>query len=922
MWFPATDHYDTTLSTIGSILVQSTRAQSPMIIRATLIGLPTLFTSLARRKGGHDADSAKYLKIAMESFNFESHVVQYAMSKIDGIKVSALLSLAQLIRLHAAASIVASGEDSGNDNSASLYLQKQLNPVTNGIFTPVLRLWSFDICPVVTMKEAHFLHALGLPMYWTNAWGSCYLSSSDCSLRWMASLVYFRSILAVVPVSILRSLKSLEFFVDNRRFNIYDAFMKGEESMSSKIPTPAWVLLAPFISRDVSTQAYAAKSFGDTILGNGCKVLSAFFIPENDTINHREACEMAVGRLFSEISALLKLCGLGQDALFCRDADVMPSHSVDACPSDVKISMQVFTSLCRSMPVKTAVGNCILERSLLSLIRIWIASEGGYAFDSEIDVFPTSQSSLASSVFDQLIAIFKLINDSSHSVELMKQVRNIMSKILCEFFLPQQDIAASIRYRLLSVFIGTFLLQLAATQSRRALNTFEVSNAFEIVEFIDGVYPSVIVQFIKDEDHGAIQMCAAFRMYLLSEAKKLNKEEQRVQKKQLTEVIVGTRQENKRLGHLSRSLVPGVSISTAKLIENAKLLCIKTDVISYLLPQLLLHPEQAPLRFFTNTVCQSELNYPDILREIGLPVLKTLVWELGGDDPDEDIQEEMYDISLVGDNVKRKDIRLALTKGFMLRDVGASSNLQQLLMSPSDDGASGACARSWVAPNIMYLLVNIVLHQWSKRSERDKFQAIKSLRGMLKYLPPSESPQYMPQIMSAINNAISSTMHPGQSEDSRMSKLNYIAVATLFDFLKIVISHDAAQVGQNLVYISVALFPLFEITSPGCENDLARKRAVQLLEWLASGDANDCLPRYFTEIPFLPFTQDLAKVRTLLVEKGVELDDVRLMSQQTDPEADTSKVALLGSRFYNRMNVSTIMCGKLIQCIVDQVSRS
>jgi hypothetical protein len=192
MWFPATDHYDTTLSSIGSILVQSTRAQSPMIIRATLIGLPTLFTSLARRKGGHDADSAKYLKIAMESFNFESHVVQYAMSKIDGIKVSALLSLAQLIRLHAAASIVASGEDSGNDNSASLYLQKQLNPVTNGIFTPVLRLWSFDICPVVTMKEAHFLHALGLPMYWTNAWGSCYLSSSDCSLRWMASLVYFR----------------------------------------------------------------------------------------------------------------------------------------------------------------------------------------------------------------------------------------------------------------------------------------------------------------------------------------------------------------------------------------------------------------------------------------------------------------------------------------------------------------------------------------------------------------------------------------------------------------------------------------------------------------------------------------------------------------------------------------------------------
>ena len=917
MCYPVTDHYDTTLSTIGSILVQSTRAQSPMIIRATLIGLPSLFTSLARRKGGHDADSAKFLKIAMESFNFESHVIQYAKSKIDGIKVSAMLSLAQLVRLHAVASIVASGEDSGIDNSASVYLRQQLNPMTSEIFTSILGLWSFDKCPVVTMKDAHFYSVLGLLMSRKNASGSCFLSNNDSSQVWMASIIYLRSILAVVPASILRSLNTLEFLLDNRRFNIYDAFMKGQDSIAGKIPNPAWIFLAPFIARDVSTQAYAAKTFGSTIFCNGCKVFSAFFIPVIDTINSRETCELAVGKLFLEISALLKLCGLGQDALFFMEADAMPSHSVGACQSNVKISMQVFTSLCRSMPVKTAVGNCILERSLLSLIRIWIASEGGYAFDSEIDVSPTSHSSLASSAFDQLIAIFKLINDSSHSVELMKQVRRIMSKILCEFFLPQQDIAASIRYRLLSVFIGTFLLQLAATQSRRAFNTFEVSNAFEIVEFIDGVYPSVIVQFIKDEDHGAIQMCAAFRMYLLSEAKKLNKEEQRVQKKQLTEVIVGTRQENKRLGHLSRSLVPGVSISTAKLIENAKLLCIKTDVISYLLPQLLLYPEQAPLRFFTNTICQSELNYPDILREIGLPVLKTLVWELGGDDPDEDIQEEMYDISLVGDNVKRKDIRLALTKGFMLRDVGTSSNMQQLLMSPSDDGASDACARSWVAPNIMYLLVNIVLHQWSKRSERDKFQVIKSLRGMLKYLPPSESPQYMPQIMSAINNAISSTMHPGQPEDSQMSKLNYIAVATLFDFLKIVISHDAAQVGLNLVYISVALFPLFESTRPRCENDLARSRAVQLLEWLASGDANDCLPRYFSEIPFLPFTQDLTKVRALLVEKGVWLDDVRLMSQQTDPEADSSKVALLGSRFYNRMNVSTIMCGNLIRCIVD-----
>jgi hypothetical protein len=132
-------------------------------------------------------------------------------------------------------------------------------------------------------------------------------------------------------------------------------------------------------------------------------------------------------------------------------------------------------------------------------------------------------------------------------------------------------------------------------------------------------------------------------------------------------------------------------------------------------------------------------------------------------------------------------------------------------------------------------------------------------------------------------------------------------VATLFDFVKIVTSHDASQVGQNLVFIVVALFPLFDSKAPRCENDLARRHAVQMLEWLASGEANDNLPQYFSEIPFLPFTHDLTKVRTILVEKGVQLDDVRLMSQQTGPEDGV----LLGSRFYNRMNVSTIYCASV-----------
>lgn len=416
-------------------------------------------------------------------------------------------------------------------------------------------------------------------------------------------------------------------------------------------------------------------------------------------------------------------------------------------------------------------------------------------------------------------------------------------------------------------------------------------------------------------------MCAAFRMYLLSEAKKANKEENRVQKKNVNEFVIGTRRENQRSGPLSRSLVPGVQISTQKLIGNAKLLCIKADVISHVLPQLLLHPSRAPLRFFTTKVCQGELDYPDIIREIGLQVLKSLVWELGGDDPEEDKEEEMYYCgSAVENSPKRKDVRLALTKGFLLREGTESPKVKHLLMSPSQDSTSddtlcASTAGSWIAPNFMYLLVDVVLHRWarSSSSERDKFRVIKCLRAMLAFLPSSESTKYMPQILTAVNNAIASTVIPDKAKNDRLAKLRFIAVATLFDYVKIVASHDASQVGENLTTLAVALFPLFcDDEFLDDNNDLARKHAVQMLEWLASGDADENLPLYFSDIPFLPITQDLAKVRNILVQKGVELDDVRLMSQQGAPRETNDDAQ---SKFHNRMNI-------LSQLVVSNESKN
>ena len=280
----------------------------------------------------------------------------------------------------------------------------------------------------------------------------------------------------------------------------------------------------------------------------------------------------------------------------------------------------------------------------------------------------------------------------------------------------------------------------------------------------------------------------------------------------------------------------------------------------------------------------------------------------------------MYKSSLVGNSCpRRKDVRLALSKGYLLREGKdipkinhmLNKSLSQESTTDVDSVPCPSAAGSWVAPNFMYLMVNIILRQYEKLSERDKFQVVKCLREMLKFLPPEDSPQYMAQIMTSINNAITSTTTvPSKEKEGQISKLHFIAVATLFDYIKIVTSHDSSQVGENLTTISVALFPLFDNEH---EDDPARRRAVEMLEWLASGEADKNLPLYFSEIPFLPFTQDLDKVRAILVQKGVELDDVRLMSQQAGPQEDDGQ---LKSRFYNRMNVSIRGC----ECVYKNVS--
>ena len=74
----------------------------------------------------------------MNSFNVQELVIQYVKSDIEGLRVSALLTLSRLARMYAAASLVAEQVESESNqvSSASSYLWQDLNPATRGIHIP------------------------------------------------------------------------------------------------------------------------------------------------------------------------------------------------------------------------------------------------------------------------------------------------------------------------------------------------------------------------------------------------------------------------------------------------------------------------------------------------------------------------------------------------------------------------------------------------------------------------------------------------------------------------------------------------------------------------------------------------------------------------------------------------------------------
>ena len=842
-----------------------------------MISMPTTLLSLASSKEKHF--SSRYLISLMESFDF-GLTFEHCCSDIKMIRTAALSALGRLHQIYAASALMASKDVPMTPEHSWLNSTGFLDTLdlsVCGINSFLLSMmWSDN-----STSKLSWNHDNKIPLSLMTV-----LESNDFTIQFLhqpshvflAAYAYLISVISTSPRSILMSFGGYEF-LQNREHRLYfDQIVQNQQAKHSnetkqRIPMPVWALLSPFVATKPISK-HITKRFGNALLSNQCKVFCTLFLPKDEL--NADAVENAVKRFFGEMEFLfVKFFRLPQAIVTFSDDNSCISTDEGLNEHGLEIVVCLLESLCRTASPDSAVKNQIFQQSVLRLIRIWVGCTSTAYTMTDMNTSPFH------AACDAVKGAFR---DKKYLIDTLES-GDFVAAIFREFFLPSvKDSIPWKRYQLLVEFLESCILPYTRSQGL-PLHGLDVQNSLEVGEFIDSIYPSILTSMIFNEDISGLEMCAAFRMYIVSE----NKKQTRSDKKSVDELIVGKQQKRNRPTSFARDLVAGAKIagtavSTKGLTDNMKLLCWKSHVIESVLPKLLLHSDRSILKFFAD-LCPPNTSLSQILQEKELTVLKTLVWELGADDPAEDRPNELYGNLSDKKKTSRKDVVLALKKGYLIKE---GHHLMSASIKANDDSP----AMTWISSKFMYLLVNVVLYRWKSRTGQEKFQTIKCLKAILKFLPESDCLQYMPQIIVAINNAMGSGDALRDANVSDATKLQFVAVATLSDFVKTIAKHQSTSVSQHMVSIVVILFPLFEKKlDPG---DVARNEAVKLLFWLAENASAS-----FSDIPFLPITPDLQHVRGVLAEKGVILSDVQLMSQQPYEYENSSQ---LQSKFYTQLN--------------------
>jgi serine/threonine-protein kinase ATR len=524
-------------------------------------------------------------------------------------------------------------------------------------------------------------------------------------------------------------------------------------------------------------------------------------------------------------------------------------------------SLRSIASICQYLTDNDLLG-CIFHHALIQLVRIWIAS----------DVNETYLASASAIAFFELRRLgcrnkFSYVSLNDY---LKAYIPVLYSEILhpasCALFSESSilDLGQQILVRqnnLLYTFLKLFVLKRNSfyLQKNSHLQYLRVLfSAFDVTNFVDESLPYVMYSMIFEKDYDAVQLLAGFKLYVLG----INAKIAKVHNDVITGVPIQAYLANAKYSSKFKT----------DLKQQAKRLCLQPKLIQYILPRLLMNSrDPSPLVFFLNTVLQKVTTFKTMITNSDKAILKEIIWELGSLSNADQVSIQGLKVAALA--------RENATKGIDDK-LGEDHNSQKQ--------HAHNIASKWVSTHFMFLMVNIIELKWNEKTLHDQQKALRCLNLMLRFLLPSEAPMFISHIITTVNTAMSqeSNSFIPESDVVYVQELRHLAAHSLALYVKIMIPENIQIIGDHLISLVVALFPVLsysDIRTIDGKNDTnkindATKTAVEILELLTSGVVGKALSRNFQGIPFLPLNPLLDGVMQNLKSNGVEIDHLLVIS--------------------------------------------
>jgi hypothetical protein len=651
-----------------------------------------------------------------------------------------------------------------------------------------------------------------------------------------------------------------------------------------------WLLRVPFSEEDDELRTYAAKWLGTLLPLSGFKILKSLYISD---INAAKLQHSFIPiKFFNDIDNMLhEFCGMTQSELSCTMKSTLTAVTftsianireiAKSCSRQISV-IRFISGLCQHLKEDEQMRSTILEKGMMRLMRFWISAS--ILSREEREDGPNFE--VAQAAFGEMLRLKKHGIFSNKSIPNFDRaiVPGFISEIISRTLFAQsantKDRSSESGHSLLCQFVQSFLVNDPSDQATSS----ESDRLYKVLLCFDSAIPATIAGLVLEKDYEAVCECTKFRLYLLSELKILDRK-------------------SKDDAYMEDEKVLGVNAPKRKQSfskeRQTSRLCVMSgndlNILGPILKSLLLEQDKSHLVFFAKKVVGSNISIGQLLQKSEFTVLDELICELGeceeepgDDDFVREVWKTFYKNRCAYQAMKRAVLFLRSAK-----DAKQQSSEESLSFTPDatdirslNSVDADQLVQEWVRKYYMRLLVNVTT-KWKRGSIDTKISAMRCLRVLLRFIPITDSPQYATQVFGIVDGC----MYLGANlskRDDRLSRLQFLAVRCLSDFVRVIISHNLHIVGDNLCNIIVSLSPLFNtLNSASTEVDNVNNvtsrtlnDAIEILETLVDGKVGKKLASYFESVPFLPKDARLQNVRDTLRRHGINFDNLLLLSTQ------------------------------------------